>query len=812
MEKIPSPKTNEEKFLYSILTEDIANLPFPRSNQEVYLEAIARKVGNNGNGNGGSTSKYEPKVYDILPTDWVAEQESFTYSITHNLNSANIIWSAWEKEGNIWATAILNGEQLDSNTLKIKSDKKIESKVVIVDFNIKELKQQNDLAKDNINILSEQVRQATEIVNKNEEIISKGNFATQGDIAQVNSQLEQKANQNDVINLQNNKANKTDIFSMANMGQDVKEAMTGGSVAVVGKNTILTENIVDGQIGIEKISNNLLDDFNGYEIDISTSSTTSDVAFSTKVGFDVSDVDITNKNITVNFDFYSEDTNIVGINSKLYQGTSLNGYQGSNKLGNKVENTSKKYIQYSYDFTFSSNSDFLTLFIAPLYLNSTIKSKYYIRNINIIIDGVVYNYKAIDKHNATNYTKTFIKNLPKQILKKNEFANKFKESLANETEKYDCFSIKALAKLNSVNIQPVFVFNLQNLELSLEEEFELSFLFKNRSSNLTDFKIEIYFNDTFNAGSVGGVSYKPSTFTTISELETNFYFKGNIKSIVNKYMHVFITCTVLDSATITEFDIIKPTLKIKGVKVERADTVNLYGNSDLKEIIYKDYNETQLATIGWCKANNKTGEYEGKKWNCLGDSITKGYGTTITYHDYISKKYGITNRNYGVVGTNIAGEATTYGDSMVNRYVDMNIDADIVTVFGGTNDFTNNIPLGTIESTDKNTFYGALNILMKGLSEKYIGKGILFITPFNYKDTPNSNGNTLLEFVEAIKECGKKYSIPVYDAYSNSGLFTVNSNIRPTIAIDTKHLNEKGHSILASRIEQKVLSVINTFA
>lgn len=44
------------------------------------------------------------------------------------------------------------------------------------------------------------------------------------------------------------KANLNSIFTMANMGQDVKEAMTGGSVAVVGKNTILEENIVKGQI------------------------------------------------------------------------------------------------------------------------------------------------------------------------------------------------------------------------------------------------------------------------------------------------------------------------------------------------------------------------------------------------------------------------------------------------------------------------------------------------------------------------------------------------------------------------------------
>ena len=48
------------------------------------------------------------------------------------------------------------------------------------------------------------------------------------------------------------KADKNEVFTMANMGQDVKEAMTGGSVAVVGRNSILPENIVDGIISPSK--------------------------------------------------------------------------------------------------------------------------------------------------------------------------------------------------------------------------------------------------------------------------------------------------------------------------------------------------------------------------------------------------------------------------------------------------------------------------------------------------------------------------------------------------------------------------------
>ena len=44
------------------------------------------------------------------------------------------------------------------------------------------------------------------------------------------------------------KADRNEVFTMANMGQDIRLAMTGGSVAVVGVNSILEKNIVRGQV------------------------------------------------------------------------------------------------------------------------------------------------------------------------------------------------------------------------------------------------------------------------------------------------------------------------------------------------------------------------------------------------------------------------------------------------------------------------------------------------------------------------------------------------------------------------------------
>lgn len=73
-----------------------------------------------------------------------------------------------------------------------------------------------------------------------------------GDTAEID-ELSEKLRE-----IESKKANKSDIdlkiWSMSNMGQDIKEAMTGGSVAVVEDNSILESNIVDRQVTRRKMS------------------------------------------------------------------------------------------------------------------------------------------------------------------------------------------------------------------------------------------------------------------------------------------------------------------------------------------------------------------------------------------------------------------------------------------------------------------------------------------------------------------------------------------------------------------------------
>jgi hypothetical protein len=79
----------------------------------------------------------------------------------------------------------------------------------------------------------------------------------------------------EISELYSSKANKDEVFTMANMGQDIREALTGGSVAVVGIKTVFPDNVNDGAVtdnkikGLTIVSKNLFDKHNikvGYQL------------------------------------------------------------------------------------------------------------------------------------------------------------------------------------------------------------------------------------------------------------------------------------------------------------------------------------------------------------------------------------------------------------------------------------------------------------------------------------------------------------------------------------------------------------------
>lgn len=211
-------------------------------------------------------------------------------------------------------------------------------------------------------------------------------------------------------------------------------------------------------------------------------------------------------------------------------------------------------------------------------------------------------------------------------------------------------------------------------------------------------------------------------------------------------------------------------------------------------------------------------ELKNKKINFIGDSITEGCGTTgpdKNFCSIIKREYGAICRNYGISGTRISKQSEPFTEEnerdFCSRVGEMDPDADVVVVFGGTNDFGHGTAvIGTMEDRTPYTFFGALHTLFISLIEKYSEAEIVVLTPLHRSDCEDSrrgqNWNkitdtgTLKEYVAAIRETAEYYSLPVLDLYATSGLQPNVPVIKERYMPDSVHPNDAGHIILAKKI------------
>ncbi len=207
--------------------------------------------------------------------------------------------------------------------------------------------------------------------------------------------------------------------------------------------------------------------------------------------------------------------------------------------------------------------------------------------------------------------------------------------------------------------------------------------------------------------------------------------------------------------------------------------------------------------------NSVTNDYSNQKWSFLGDSITAGINTTKTYAEYLKEKLSLGRIvNLGVNGKVLSGSSSTSMCSEISTKVPT--DSNFVFVFGGTNDFYGNVPLGEYYTTDEHgnrtlntdvtTFRGALITIANVMLESLSTSTCIFLTPLHrelYNGgqltdlQPNTLGLYLEQYVDSIIEVGRMMSIKVIDLYSLSGLqpnnaynktkyFTSNDGLHPT--------------------------------
>lgn len=201
----------------------------------------------------------------------------------------------------------------------------------------------------------------------------------------------------------------------------------------------------------------------------------------------------------------------------------------------------------------------------------------------------------------------------------------------------------------------------------------------------------------------------------------------------------------------------------------------------------------------------------GKTLVAIGDSLIYGsrLGNEVTWVNKLAKKHNMTVYNHGLNGGTIALQTAEPNKiPMCVRYKDMEDGADYVVVLGGANDKRLSIPLGEVDSEDENTFCGALNSLILGLTAKYPKAKFLFLTNYDRWRHANKEGLSDIDYVDAMLAVCARWGLVCFDNYRNAGFSFYNPAqcawIDEGCILDGKsnrHFSDEGYDFLLTRYE-----------
>lgn len=220
----------------------------------------------------------------------------------------------------------------------------------------------------------------------------------------------------------------------------------------------------------------------------------------------------------------------------------------------------------------------------------------------------------------------------------------------------------------------------------------------------------------------------------------------------------------------------------------------------------------------------------------LGDSITdpKNDGSKLKYWNYLQDWLDITPLVYGKSGRQW-NDIPRQADLLKKEHGDS---VDAIIIFIGTNDYNNGVPIGEwyeekdeqvmyghgqpkqlvnrkrrYTKMDGDTYRGRINIAIDKVKRMYPFTQIVLLTPIHRgqfhrneknwqcaEDYTNRCGIYMDEYIEATKEAGNIWALPVIDINAISGLFPMHDEHTPYFkdgATDRLHPSDLGHERIA---------------
>ena len=221
--------------------------------------------------------------------------------------------------------------------------------------------------------------------------------------------------------------------------------------------------------------------------------------------------------------------------------------------------------------------------------------------------------------------------------------------------------------------------------------------------------------------------------------------------------------------------------------------VNVSGDSIPQTITLKNVTYTEKQSGGGPSVTTK--EFVGIKWACIGDSLTDStINATKKYHKLIAEKTGITVQELAKGGTGYTAGYDSH-NTFYDRIANIDVDTDIVTLFGSVNDWKNNQynslckEIGTVKdvydsnkTVIENTFCANLNKTFDALFAKVPTAQVIVFGAMPYYGV---NYNYFEQVRKALIDVCADRHITYVDMFDTTGFYRIIDNANYATAYTT---------------------------